>query len=110
MTDFTIINQEQWNKYKQANKGEYGSEVMAVAEGIAMMLEYRINKSKSKSFDAIYDRVGEILQSLYDCIETTDAIEACAIQVLSNTWLYGKELLQWYKENSNGWFNIKESK
>lgn len=105
MKDFTIINQAQWNKYNQANKGEYGLEVMSIAEGIAMMLEYRINKSKSKSFDAIYDKVEEILQPLYDCRGTTATIEACAIQALSNTWLYGKELLQWYKENNQG-FNI----
>lgn len=108
MTDFTITNQSQWNNYKKANKGEYGSHIMAIAEGIAMMLEYRINNSKSKSFDAVYDNVEQILQPLYECIGTTPAIEACAIQALSNTWLYGKELLEWYKENSNGWFNIKE--
>lgn len=108
MTDFTLINQEQWNKYKEANKGEYGSEVMSIAEGIAMILEYRINNSKSKSFDVVYDKVEEVLQPLYECRGTTAAIEACAIQALSNTWLYGKELLQWYKENSNGWFKIKE--
>lgn len=108
MTDFTIINQEQWNKYKEVNKSEYGDEVMTIATGIAMMLEHRINKSKSKSFDAVYDNVEQILPPVYECIGTTAAIEACAIQALSNTWLYGKELLEWYKENSNGWFNIKE--
>lgn len=108
MTDFTIINQEQWNKYKEANKSEYGDEVMTIATGIAMMLEHRINKSKSKSFDVVYDNVEQILQSLFECRETTSAIEACAIQALSNTWLYGTELLQWYKENSSDWFDIKE--
>jgi len=85
-----LIKESEWNHFVEINQDGYGSAVVRFAERWADMMEQDIEAgyklweiAKQTSIDA-------------DTEGITGFMYGCAVQILSDVWVYGEELRQWH--------------
>jgi len=87
-------NKKLWIECEIKNKDFYGSGVIRYARRWAEMMEEEIEKGK------ILTDIAKECSHKSDDEGITGFMYGCAVQILSQTWIYGEDLRRWHNLDS----------
>lgn len=90
---------EHWNSFVEKNQDPYGYGVVKYAISWANLMEKEINTNHKE-----LKNIAEKTSFEADIDGITGFMYGCTISILSQCWIYGKELKEWHnkKYNYNG--------
>jgi hypothetical protein len=83
---------EGWNKSREANTDPYGKAALDYAEGWAKLMQFEI--SKGNKLVSIAEKTSHELGFM----GITGFMYGCAVNLLSQCWIYGEELRKWHNK------------
>lgn len=93
----TIVNENEYNEWKEKNYDSYGSATFRFAECWANLMEDRMNLSELSPKDFIIKNA-ESLGHEADTEGITGFMYGYAVFILSKHWKYGESLRKWHNK------------
>jgi hypothetical protein len=90
----TVRDTEAWQKWRDANKDDYGGAVISYAERWARCMEAEIGRGKPLV------ECAKPTSHLADTEGITGFMYGCAVRVLADCWIHGEELRRWHNHST----------